>query len=256
MLRSRVIPCLQLLNENLVKTVRFQKPNYIGDFVNTVRIFNELEVDELCLLSIRATVNNRPPNFEVLKMVANECFMPLSYGGGITDFEKASQIFKIGYEKVILNSAVFGNPSLVTKIAEHFGSQSTVVSLDIKKNLFGKYAIYSHSGTKKQSKDYVEYAQKVEQMGAGELLLTSINQDGTWEGYNYDLLNEISSSVDIPVIINGGAGNLDHLSQGVHSGASGLGVGSMVVYQAKGMGVLINFPDRKKLAQTLGYDKN
>lgn len=255
MLRSRVIPCLQLLNENLVKTVKFKKPHYIGDFVNTVRIFNELEVDELCLLSIRATVNRNTPNFEILKMVANECFMPLSYGGGIQDFDTAKSIFTMGYEKVILNTVFFINPTLITQISEYFGSQSTVVSLDIKKNLFGKYHAYSHSATKKQKGDIVELAQKAQELGAGELLLTSITQDGTWEGYDIEMLKMISANINIPIIINGGAGNLDHFESGVQNGASALGVGSKVVYQSKGMGVLINFPDRKLLAEKLGYLK-
>lgn len=252
MLRTRVIPCLQLLNETLVKTVKFKKPGYIGDFVNTVRIFNELEVDELCFLSIRASQRKEEPNFEILSQVANECFMPLSYGGGIKDFDTASRIFKVGFEKVVLNSAVFEEPDLIRKLSEHFGSQSVVVSLDVKKDFFGKPRMYTQGGTKKQKEDYIDLVQRVEGLGAGELLLTSIDRDGTWSGYDLGLLREVSNKVDIPVIINGGAGNLGHLKEAVDHGASALAVGSMVVYQSQGMGVLVNFPDRKKLADQLG----
>lgn len=256
MLRTRVIPCLQLLDATLVKTVGFKKPGYIGDVVNTVRIFNELEVDELCFLSIRATQRGLEPNFDILRQVADECFMPLSYGGGIKDFDTAARIFKMGFEKVVLNSAVFDNPELVTRIAEHFGSQSVVVSFDIKKDILGRSRIYSQGGTVKQTRDYVAYAQQVEELGAGELLVTSVERDGSWSGYDTDLLKNVSDAVSIPVIINGGAGNLDHFSDAVAHGASGLAVGSMFVYQSKGMGVLVNFPDRRKLAQTLGIKTN
>ena len=253
MLRTRVIPCLQLLDATLVKTVKFKKPGYIGDFVNTVRIFNELEVDELCFLSIRASQRKQDPNFEILAQVANECFMPLSYGGGIRDFETAAKIFKLGFEKVVLNSAVFENPELITKLSEHFGSQSVVVSLDVKKDMFGNTKIYSHGGSMKQKDNYLEFVERVEDYGAGELLLTSIERDGTWSGYDLKLLNEISNRVNIPLIINGGAGNLNHFKEAVEHGASALAVGSMVVYQSNGMGVLVNFPDRKKLADHISF---
>jgi len=251
MLRTRVIPCLQLLDESLVKTVRFKKPGYIGDFVNTVRIFNELEVDELCFLSIRATQKGEQPNFEILSQIASECFMPLSYGGGIKDFETASRIFKMGFEKIVLNSVVFEKPELVTQLAEHFGSQSVIVSIDYKKDFFGRINMYSHGGTKKQKGDLLEFVKQMESLGAGELLLTSIDQEGTWQGYDLGTLKELSESIDIPVIVNGGAGDLRHFQHAIGNGASALGVGSMVVYQSKGMGVLVNFPDRNSLLNTL-----
>lgn len=256
MLRTRVIPCLQLLDETLVKTVKFKKPGYIGDFVNTVRIFNELEVDELCFLSIRASQRKQQPNFEILTQVANECFMPLSYGGGVRDFDKAAKIFKLGFEKVVLNSVAFENPQLITKLSEHFGSQSAVVSIDFKRDMFGKMKMFSHGGTTKQKYNYLEHIQRVEESGAGELLLTSMERDGTWSGYDLKLLEEVSNKVNIPVIINGGAGSFSHFRDAINYGASALAVGSMVVYQSKGMGVLVNFPDRKKLADHIGVQKN
>lgn len=251
MLKTRVIPCLQLLDDNLVKTVKFKKPGYIGDAINTLRIFNELEVDELCILSIRSTLSKKPPDIKLLKPLAEECFMPLSYGGGIKDFNTASLILKTGFEKVVLNSILFTEPDLATKISEHFGSQSVIASIDVKKNLFGKYKVSSHSATKSQPVSLLEWAQKVEALGAGEIILTSVDHDGTWEGYDIELLKEVTNNVNIPVIINGGAGHLDHLANAENNGASALGLGSMVVYQSKGMGVLVNFPDRKDLRKIL-----
>ena len=251
MLRTRVIPCLQLLDKSLVKTVRFKKPGYIGDFVNTVRIFNELEVDELCFLSIRATQKGEQPDLEILSQIANECFMPLSYGGGIKDFDTASRIFKMGFEKIVLNSVVFEKPELVTELANHFGSQSVIVSIDYKKDFLGRINMYSHGGTKKQKGDLLEFVKRLESLGAGELLLTSIDQEGTWQGYNLSTLKVISDAVNIPVIVNGGAGDLRHFQDAIANGASALGVGSMVVYQSKGMGVLVNFPGQKELKKVI-----
>ena len=149
MLKTRIIPCLQLINESLVKTVKFNKYGYIGDPVNTVRIFNELEVDELCFLDIRATKENRSPNFNILKEIADECFMPLSYGGGIKDAETAKKILSIGFEKIILNTVAYDSPNIVSDIAKYSGNQSVIGSIDIKKNIFGNYSIYTNNGTKK-----------------------------------------------------------------------------------------------------------
>jgi imidazole glycerol-phosphate synthase subunit HisF len=252
MLSTRVIPCLQLIDESLVKTVQFNKPNYIGDPVNTVRIFNELEVDELCFLDIRATVQKRNINFKILQEIANECFMPLSYGGGIKDFETAKKILSIGFEKLVINSAAIENPEFITQLANHFGNQSVIVSIDIKKNLWDNYQIYSQDGTRKSKKKVVEWAKEVEDRGAGELLITSMNNDGTWKGYDVGLVKSVTDAVNIPVIANGGAGNVEHIGEIVHEGgASAVALGSMVVYQQKDMGVLVNFPDIIKLETAL-----
>lgn len=248
MLRKRVIPCLQLLNENLVKTVKFKKPAYIGDFVNTARIFNELEVDEMCILGIRVSKEGKVPNLEILAQIANECFMPLSYGGGINNFEMGKEILSMGYEKLVINSHAFKEPELISKLAGHFGNQSVIVSVDIKKRLFGREAIYSHGGTVKQKLSVIDWVKQLESLGAGEILLTSMDQDGTWDGYDIDLIKRVTDVVNIPVIANGGAGSLDHIESAVKkANASAVSVGSMVVYQKKGMGVLVNFPDRQKL---------
>jgi imidazole glycerol-phosphate synthase subunit HisF len=252
MLQTRIIPCLLLKDDSLVKTVNFKKPAYIGDPVNTARIFNELEVDELVLLDISATNNNRKPDFKILAELANECFMPLAYGGGINNFEDAKKIFKTGIEKVIINTVVFEKPEFVTQLAEYFGNQAVVVSIDVKKNFFGKYQVYSNSGSKKQKIDPVEWAIEVEKLGAGEILLTAIHQEGTWSGFDLDIIKKISNAVKIPIIANGGASSISDIEKAVIEGqASAVSLGSMVVYQNKGMGVLVNFPDKNNFEMIL-----
>ena len=253
MLRTRVIPCLLLRNEALVKTIKFDKFNYIGDPANTVRIFNELEVDELVFLDILVSKENQEIKFKTLQEIANEAFMPLAYGGGIKTFEDAQKIFTIGFEKVIINSYSFENPDFITELANHFGNQSVIGSIDVKKNFFGKYEVYSKSGSHNTGKNPVEWAVELEKLGAGELIITSIDQEGTWDGYDNELILSISNAVSIPVVANGGAGNIDDIESVVKkANASAVAVGSMVVYQKKDYGVLVNFPDRLKLEEILG----
>jgi len=252
MIRTRVIPCLQLIDQSLVKTVRFNEYGYIGDPVNTVRIFNELEVDELCFLDIRASIENRGPNLSILKEISNECFMPLSYGGGLKNFETAKKIFSIGFEKVVVNTQGYRNPQFITQLSEHFGSQAIIGSIDIKKALFGGYQVFVNDGQEKTKLDPVEWAVKLESLGAGELLITSMDRDGTWEGFDIEIIKKIANTVNIPVIASGGAGSLQHIGDVVKKGnVSAVAVGSLVVYQKKGMGVLVNFPDKKNLARSL-----
>ena len=252
MLRTRVIPCLQLIDLALVKTVKFGKYNYIGDPVNTVRIFNELEVDELCFLDIRATIEKRQPDLKILTEIANECFMPLSYGGGVRDVETALKILSIGFEKIVINTAAVENPDLITEIARHSGNQSVIVSIDVKKSFNGNYAVYSHDGSVKTSLDAMEWAKKTDLAGAGELLITSMDRDGTWKGYDLEIIRKITDAVSIPVIANGGAGSVNDIGKVVKTAkASAAALGSMVVYQQKGMGVLINFPDKSELRKVL-----
>lgn len=251
MLQTRIIPCLQLIDESLVKAVQFNKFGYIGDPCNTVRIFNELEVDELCFLDIRASVDKRTPNLKILKDIADECFMPLSYGGGISNFFQAKEILLIGFEKIIINTQAYYNPSLVTEISTHFGAQAVVVSVDVKKTSSG-YSIYVSDGRQKISDNVISYVKKMEAAGAGELLITCMEREGTWEGFDVDLVHEISQAVSIPVIAHGGGGSIQHIGDVVKKGgASAVALGSMLVYQKKGMGVLVNFPDKKKLEQIL-----
>ena len=252
MLRTRVIPCLLLKNESLVKTVKFKEYNYIGDPVNTVRIFNELEVDELMFLDIFASKENRNINYKILADIANECFMPLSCGGNIKSLEEAKKIFEIGFEKVVINSNAFGNLKLIEEIAKYFGNQSVVGSIDVKQSFWGGQKVYSHHGKQKQNVDIVDWAIQLEKAGAGELLVTSVDREGSWDGYDLELLKSITQNVQVPVIANGGCGSVKHIGEVVkQANASACAVGSMVVYQKKGMGVLVNFPDRKRLEEVL-----
>lgn len=247
-MNTRIIPTLLLRDDALVKTVKFKKADYIGDPINTVRIFNELEVDELIFLDIAATNNRRPPNLKILSEIANECFMPLGYGGGLSDFETVKSIFGIGFEKIAINTMTHSNPAFVTKIAEFYGSQAVIVSIDVRKNLWGNYEVWSHSGKQNTKKNPVDWAKELEKLGAGEILLTSIDKEGTWAGFDVELIKKITSVVSIPVIAHGGAGNISHINEAVrNANASAVALGSMVVYQQKGMGVLVNFPDRQSL---------
>lgn len=248
MLRKRVIPCLQLLDDALVKTVKFKKPAYIGDPINTVRIFNELEVDELCFLDIRATLEGRQPNWDILEQITNECFMPLAYGGGIQSLETAKKLFQMGFEKVVLNTAAYENQELISEITTLYGNQAVVGSIDIKKDLLGRSKVYIQDGSKSISTSPLDWAKKLESLGVGELLLTSIDNEGTWQGFDIKLINSIVDAVDVPVIVLGGAGGVADINEVfANTSASAVGVGSMVVYQKKGMGVLVNFPDHSKI---------
>lgn len=250
MLRTRIIPALLLRNESLVKTIRFGEFTYVGDPCNTVRIFNELEVDELLFLDITATTENRAPNFKVLTDIANECFMPLGYGGGLRVFKQAKAIFEIGFEKVAINSFALEKPEFISQLSEHFGNQAVIASIDVKKDLWGRYRVQSHGGKKNTGRDPVEWAQELETRGAGEILLTSMDREGTWQGFDLELVKSVTDAVSVPVIAHGGAGNMQHIGDVVkNSGASAVALGSMVVFQKKNMGVLVNFPDKSELSE-------
>lgn len=242
MLRTRIIPALLLRNESLVKTVRFGKFTYVGDPANTVRIFNELEVDELLFFDITASCEHRCPNLKVLADIANECFMPLGYGGGIRSLDQAKAVFDLGFEKVALNTHAAENPALICEIARHFGSQAVIASIDVKKSLLGGQSVRTLGGQRNTRRDPISWAVEVEKMGAGEILLTSIEREGTWEGFDLELVKRVTDAVSIPVIAHGGAGSVAHIEQVVkQANASAVALGSMVVFQKKGMGVLVNF---------------
>ena len=247
MLQTRVMPCLLLRNSRLVKTVKFKNPNYVGDPINAVKIYNEKEVDELIFLDITATVEKRKPNFKIISELASECFMPFSYGGGITNLEDMKTIFNLGVEKIAINSFAVQDPSFITKASERSGSQSIIVSIDVKKKKFGSYEVMTHSGTKGTNLDPVEWAIQVENLGAGELLLTSIDRDGTMEGYDLNIIRKITEAVTIPVVACGGAGKVEDFALAVQAGASAVAAGSIVVYHGSVQGVLINFPTRAEL---------
>lgn len=249
---KRVIPCLLLSEEGLYKTTQFKKPKYIGDPINAVKIFNDKEVDELVFLDISATENNTDPNFKLLKEIASECFMPLAYGGGINKLEQAKRIFECGIEKVSLNSSAINNPKLIEEIANIYGNQSVIVSIDYKKNIFGKNMVFGNRGKKNTKISPKDFAKKMENNGAGEILLTNIQKEGTWSGYDIDTVNAVTDHINIPLIANGGAGNISDIAALLNNtNSSAASIGSMAVYQKKDMGVLINFPPRNELERLI-----
>jgi len=250
-IRPRVIPCLLLKNEGLVKTVKFKDPKYLGDPINIVRIFNDKEVDELIFLDILATVENRRPNFELLGKITSECFMPLGYGGGIRTLEDVKQLLSMGVEKIVLNTSAVENPSLIRTAADYAGSQAVVISMDIKKTLLGKYEVYTRGGKKATGLDPVKFAIEMEKQGAGELFLNSIDRDGTMQGYDLELVRRVADSVTVPVVACGGAGNIQHLAEAIQAGASAAAAGSMFVFQGPLRGVLISYPAQEELKRAI-----
>lgn len=244
MVQARVVPVLLLKNRGLVKTVRFDSPRYVGDPINAVRIFNEKEVDELILLDINATKNQRPPDFDLIQEIGSEAFVPFAYGGGITTAAQAKKILFAGAEKVVLNSILFQNEQLVTEISNLVGASSTVVAVDVKKNFFGKPCVFQHTKGKVLNIDPIEYCQKMVHLGAGEIFINAVDLDGTMKGYDLDLIKKITSSVDVPVIACGGCGNIEHIREVLTvSHASAAAAGSFFVFHGKHKAVLINYPE-------------
>lgn len=253
--RPRIIPCLLIQEQGLVKTIKFSNPNYLGDVINAVKIFNEKEVDELCLLDITASSENRGPDFTLLKDIASEAFMPMSYGGGISDLDQAKKLFFIGYEKIILNTAFIENPSLIKEIVNYAGSQSVVVSIDAKKRALGNYNCYTNDGKMKIGKTPQELALLAEKLGAGEILLNSVDRDGTMTGYDINLIKSVTEKVSIPVIASGGASGVQDFRRALKEGkAHAVAAGSIFVYYGKKKAVLINVPDEQELIEGGVYD--
>jgi len=247
---ARVIPCLLIDQGALVKTVHFKNQVYVGDPVNAVRIFNQKEVDELFLIDIAATISRSGIDFSTLEKIVTECFMPICYGGGVHSLEDMRRLYYLGIEKVSLSSSALANPQLVYTAASEFGNQAVVVTLDVKKNFFGKYTVRTNRGKSDTKRSPVDVAREMERAGAGEILLYSIDRDGTWSGYDLPLIKEVSRAVSIPVVACGGAGELSHLRAAVNEGASAVAIGSMAVFQAKDLGVLIRFPTREQQEKT------
>jgi cyclase len=243
----RVIPVLLLKNAGLVKTQKFKNPKYVGDPINAIKILNEKEVDELIFLDITASKEHKKPNLKLLNEIATECFMPLCYGGGIKTIEDIKNIISCGVEKVSLNTIAIENPDFVKSASDIFGSSTIVVSMDVKKNFWGKKTIYSYLGTKSTGLDPISFAVEMQKKGAGELLINSIDKDGLMNGYDYELIKQISKEVDIPVIACGGAGELKHLKEAINAGASAVAAGSMFVFHGKHRAVLINYPSQVEL---------
>jgi cyclase len=227
----------------LVKTVKFKDSTYIGDPINAIKIFNEKEVDELIFLDIDASKEKKEPPFNLLKNIASECFMPLCYGGGISSIDQISEIIKCGVEKVSINTHAVKNPLFIKNAADIYGSSTIVAAIDVKKNIFGKYQIYINGGSENTNKDPLEFAKLIEQMGAGEIFLNSIDKDGTMTGYDIELIKKISNSVKIPVIACGGAGNIEHMREAIQQGAAAaVSAGSFFVFYGKRKAVLISYP--------------
>jgi cyclase len=251
-LAVRVISTLLLRNNGLYKGIKFQNHKYVGDPINTIKLFNEKECDELVVLDITATLENKRPNFKLLEDIASEAFMPMGYGGGLNTIEDIRTVFSLGYEKVILNTAAILNPSLIKAAASEYGSQSIVVSVDVKKTIFNDYMIYIKSGTQKVKNYLLEHIKNITTLGAGEILLANIDKDGCMSGYDINLISMIAKHSSVPVIASCGAGKLDDFIQAKMNDASAVAAGAMFVYQGPHKAVLINYPPYEVLLEKLG----
>jgi imidazole glycerol-phosphate synthase subunit HisF len=246
MLRPRIIPCLLVKDKVLVKTINFKNPKYVGDPINAVRIFNEKEVDELIVLDIDATIEKRGPDYKMIEHLAAECRMPLCYGGGIKTVEQAETIIGLGVEKVAISSAAIENFDLITIITERLGNQSVVVVLDVKKNLLGgMYEVRIHNGQKKTGKCPSELALQMEKLGAGEIIINSIDNDGIMKGYDLALVEKMRESISVQLTILGGAGTLADIGRIINKyGVIGAAAGSLFIFKGVYRAVLINYPNR------------
>lgn len=243
MLHPRIIPCLLIHDKGLVKTVNFKDPKYVGDPINAVKIFNEKEVDEIIVLDIDATSKKCEPDFKLIEKIAYECRMPLCYGGGIKTPEHAKTIFGLGVEKISISSIAIERPQIVSDIALKVGNQSVVVVLDIKKKLLGGYEIVTHNGTKKTGIDPISFVKTLEDYGAGEIVINSVDKDGTLMGLDHKLISLIRENINLPLTVMGGASDLNDIAKviGEH-GIIGVAAGSLFVFKGKYRAVLINYP--------------
>ena len=245
MLKNRIIPSLQIENEGLVKSFKFKDKTYIGDPINAIKIFNDKEADEIILLDINSTGSGI--NYELLEDMAGEAFMPLSYGGGVQNIEQAKVIFKIGIEKIILNKSAIENPNLISKMADLSGSSSVVIAINTKRSLFGKYEVYSSNGKSNLKISLIDYIKKIQQLGAGEILICDISKDGTFCGLNQELIKLLKDKVNIPLLISGGCSNLKDAKEAILCGASGVVASSLFVFHGRLNAVLINYPSDEQI---------
>lgn len=248
MLRSRIIPCLLVHNKGLVKTTEFKDPKYVGDPINAVKIFNEKEADELMVLDIDATVEKRGPDFEMIRNLAVECRMPFCYGGGITSVAEAKKIIGLGAEKIAISAAAINNPSLIKEIAKAVGTQSVVIVLDVKKKgLFGEFEIFTHNGKERTGIKLKNFLETLNEIGIGELVINSIEDDGKMSGYNFKLFDMAREIMDVPMTILGGAGCLEDIQTAIKRYRTiGAAAGSLFVFKGKYKAVLINYPTRQE----------
>ena len=252
MRRIRVIPALLLDGAGLVKTLRFRNPVYVGDPINAMKIFNEKEVDELMLLDITATRASRTPDLDHIAEIASEAFMPVSYGGGISTLQQVERLLRGGIEKVVINTAAAVHPELVTEAARQFGSQSVAVSVDVRKSFLGNYRVFTAGAARRTGRKPVDYCREMEDRGAGEILLTAVDREGTRSGYDIDLARQVTSALGVPVVLNGGAGKIEHFVDAIRAGgASAVAAGSMFVFQGSARGILISYPDQDALRDQL-----
>jgi cyclase len=252
MFRPRIIPVLLLRNQGLVKSIAFKNHRYIGDPINAVKIFNDLKADELVFLDILASKKNRTISLDFVKNVGEEANMPFAVGGGIKTLENIRKIISAGAEKIIVNTNAAKDPEFIHDASETFGSSTIVVCIDVKKKFLGKEETWILGGSKSTGRNPVEFAQQMEDRGAGEIIIQSIDLDGTMRGYDIPLIRKISEAVSIPVIALGGAGNIQHMKQAYLNGfANGLAAGSLFVYHGARNGILINYPEKIEIAKIL-----
>ncbi len=251
MLKTRIIPVLLLKNRGFYKGVKFRNHKYIGDPINTVRIFNEKEVDELIILDIESSKLNKPIDFEYLKFITSEIFMPIGYGGGIKSIKDAGKLFKIGFEKIVLNTHAILNFKLVEELAKNFGSQSIVFSLDYKKTFLRGYRVFIKSGNQKTQYTPEKIATIMESLGIGEIILNDIDKDGTFSGYNLEMIRKVSNIVSILVVALGRAKSLEDFRLAKEAGASACAAGSMFVFHMPHRAVVISYPKYEELKKVL-----
>lgn len=252
MRRIRIIPTLLIQNGGLVKSIKFKNHQYVGDPINAVKIFNEKETDEIILLDISASKERKKPDIKRIAEITGEAFMPMAYGGGITNINEIKQLLFEGIEKVVLNYSSFNHQNLITEAASRFGSQAIVVSIDVKKELFGRNKVFSDCGAKNRGFDPEIFAYEMERLGAGEIYLMSVDRDGTYKGYDIDLIKKVTSALSIPVIAAGGAGSIEDFEDAItKGGASAVSAGSMFVFQRPHQAVLISYPNQETLKKDL-----
>ncbi len=248
----RVIPVLLLDGKGLVKTKQFKDPVYIGDPINAVRIFNEKFVDELVFLDVTASVENREPSYSLLEQMTSQCFMPLAYGGGVKNLKQIERIISLGVEKISVNTAAFERvPQFIEEAAKRFGSQAIIGSIDVRKKFLGGYEVCGQRAQQKLRTNVIDFARELESRGVGEILLTSVDREGTMAGYDIRLIEEVSKAVKVPVIAHGGAGKLDDFAAAARAGASAVAAGSYFVFHGKYRAVLITYPKPEEITSIL-----